>query len=97
MMQENSTSKGKTSNQTSFACGIFWDKYKRILVEKQCIPSDIYRFHCIHKLLKKNLLDSMQTLSFKAYDGCMKIKHVSVDFQDYAAVFYSVLRCLLIK
>jgi len=48
-------------------------------------------------VLKKNFLDSMHTLSFKAYDGCMKIKHSSVDFLDYAAVFYSVLRCLLSK
>ena len=50
MMQENSTSRGKTSNQTLFACAIFWDTYKWILVEKQCIQSDIYGFHCIHKL-----------------------------------------------
>lgn len=49
----------------------------------------------VHK--KKNFFDSMHILSFKAYDGCMKIKHVSVDFLDYAAVFYSVLKRLLIK
>ena len=66
---------------------------------KKCIKIDIYRFHCICRMLKKkkNLLDSMNTLSFKAYDGCMKIKHASVDLLDYAAVFYLVLRCLLIK
>ena len=101
MKQENSTSRDKTSNQTMLAYAIFWDQYKWRLTEKQCIQNDIYRFHCICRLyiyiFKKNLLDSMHILSFKAYDGCMIIRHASVDFLDYGTVFYSVLRFLLVK